>query len=403
VRYFYVKSRVIIPVFFLALLVSSHSVAAMKMTPGPQASSYAGMSWFMVAFELGPWDEYLLNEITPQLERLTEHRSPRVSWLVVEDRFIIPDFAISLLEPPRSALVVSLQNRKVSLNSLGQSNGMSGSGARFEQSMLMPGLTHQVSERSAMTVSAILASQRYGAGILNLQETHSPVNSVRTFQGSAYHEFRDGHPEVSHGAGIRLALSGELMSNLTYEAAFQSRIEMAELATLKGVHGTRAELDIPSRIQLGLQLQATRRSSLNLGVSQIFYSEVGAFPSRSLPARFNALLGDSSSPQFDWEDLLVYSVGWQWRSDNDLAFHVDYFTRTQPKPSSPVLASALEPELAQNAFMAGFSKGLSERSRFRLNAAYAPPEFAFGGNVMGIVSDQLGQSVEVEASLSFDF
>lgn len=398
------KFRIIIPTILLALLLSSTSPAAMRPAPGLHASPYTGMSWFLVAFELGPWDEYLLNEITPSLERLTDkNENPRVSWLYVDDRFIIPDFAVSLLEQPRSAMVMLLQNQRVSLDSFGQSNSMANSGVRFEQSLLMPGLTHRMSERSVVTVSAILASQRYGSGGMNLQESTSPVGSARTYQAPAFGHFHSGQPEVSHGAGVRLALTGELLSNLTYEAAFQSRIEMAELATLQGVHGARAELDIPSRIQLGMQLQTTERSSLNVGVSQIFYSEIGAFPSRALPARFNALLGDSSSPRFDWDDLLVYSVGWQWQPDTDLSFHVDYFTRTQPKPSSPALASALAPELAQNALMAGFTKGLTERSRFRFNAAYAPPEFAFGGNIMGIVSDRLNQRVEVEASLSFDF
>ncbi len=402
------KFRILILSIVLAVLMSSQAPGAVRPAHGPHVASYTGMSWFLVAFELGPWDEYLLNEITPDLERLTKDYSPRVSWLHVEDRFIIPDFAFSLLDQPRSSLsplVVSLQNHRVSLDVFG-SNGDhdSGNGMLFEQAMLMPGLTHRMSERNAVTVSAILASQRYGTAGLNLQETDSLARRV-----GSHHDYpmNAGYPgrnvDVSHGTGVRLALSGELLPSLKYEAAFQSRIEMAELATLQGFHGAQAELDIPSRIQLGMQLQATDRSALKVGVSQIFYSEVRAFPSRTLPARFNALLGDSSSPQFAWNDLLVYSVGWQWWPGSDLAFHVDYYSRTQPKPDSPVLASALAPELAQNAFMAGFTKGLGERHRFRFNAAYAPPEFAFGGNVMGVVTDQLGQSIEVKASLSFDF
>jgi hypothetical protein len=169
------------------------------------------------------------------------------------------------------------------------------------------------------------------------------------------------------------------------------------------VHGSRAELDIPSRIQLGMRFHATERTSFNLGVSQIFYSEVGAFPSRALPARFNALLGDSTSPQFDWEDLVVYSVGWRWQSDQDFSIHFDYRTRSQPRPSSAALANALAPELAQNAFLAGVSKGLGQRSMLQFSAAYAPPEFAFGGNVLGIVTDKLDQSLEVQAALKMSF
>ena len=187
------------------------------------------------------------------------------------------------------------------------------------------------------------------------------------------------------------------------EAAFQSRIGMSELASLRGVHGSQAEFDIPSRIQVGLQFNATSRASFNLDVSQINYSEVGAFPSRALPARFTALLGDSTSPRFEWNDLLVYSVGWQWQNRDDLSIYLDYRTRSQPKPSAAALSSALAPELAQNAVLAGLRKGLGERARFEFNAAYAPPEFAFGGNVLGVVSDKLDQEFEVQATWRMDF
>jgi hypothetical protein len=378
-----------------ALFMASSAQAAARMGSGGHVTGYAGVSWFLLAFELGPWEEYLIQELTPNLERLTVERITRISWLHLEDDLIVPDFAAVLLANQRVPLVFSMHQRRAALM-LGKNAGGPGSeGVLFEQSLLMPGLTHQVSERSAVTVSAILASQRFGATGMNLNETDSLVSSSHT---NPYYQ-----PEVAHGAGLRLAMSSELLSNLTFEAAYQSRIDMAEFASVQGVHGSRAELDIPSRIHLGLQFHATSRASLNLGVEQIYYSEVGAFPSRALPARFNALLGDSTSPEFNWNDLIVYNLGWQWHHDSDLTFYLDYRTRSQPKPSAPALASALGPELAQNAILAGVSMGLGERSRFRLNAAYAPPEFAFGGNVMGIVTDKLDQSVEVLATLSFDF
>jgi hypothetical protein len=383
----------------LALLLASQAQALPRGFSGLHATPYVNMSWFLVAFELGPWDEYLLNELTPDLERLTYKDMPRVSWLQVDDQLIIPDFAVSLLSgDARSALVFSLFQRHSALGYQDHANGSFSNSMGFEQSLVMPGITHRVTDRSALTVSAVLASQRYGASGMNLRETDSLVEADR---GTRFHPY--GQSELAQGAGVRLALSSDLLSNLTLEAAFQSRIEMAEFASLRGVHGSRAELDIPSRIQLGLQLHATQRSSISIGVAQIFYSEVGAFPSRSLPARFTALLGDSTSPQFDWDDLLVYNIGWQWQQGDDLAFFLDYRTRSQPKPTAPALASALGPELAQNAFMAGVSKGLGDRTSFRLNAAYAPPEFAFGGNVLGIVTDKLDQSVEVQATLSFSF
>src|SRR6056297_2701358 len=106
-------------------------------------------------------------------------------------------------------------------------------------------------------------------------------------------------------------------------------------------------------------------------------SQVGAFPSRSLPARFNALLGDSSSPRFEWNDLTVYTVGMRWEHESDLEFKVDFHTRSQPTPTSPSLMAALDNELAQHSVLIGLGKGLGDRLRLDLTASYAPPEFAF--------------------------
>ncbi|MFU8830663.1 MAG: hypothetical protein ACNA7J_00785 [Wenzhouxiangella sp.] len=382
----------------MSLLLAAQAQASMRVSHGLPGMPYTGMSWFMVAFELGPWDEYLIHELTPSLERLTSDQVPRVSWLHLDERLIIPDFAASLMARARPPMAFSLYQHNASLLAE-NSTGLTANGKmRFEQSLLVPGITHQVSDHSAVTVSAVLATQRFSAGDLNLNETSDSVG-IRARELLQPH----GHSEVAQGAGVRLAFSNDLLPKLTLEAAYQSRIEMAEFASLQGFHGSQAEFDIPSRVNLGMQFHVSGRASLSLGMTQIFYSEVGAFPSRTLPARFNALLGDSTSPQFEWEDLLVYSVGWRWRHENDFSFFLDYRTRSQPLPSSSVLAAALGPELAKNALLAGISKSLGARTQFQMTAAYAPPEFAFGGNALGIVSDKLDQGLEVQALVKFGF
>jgi hypothetical protein len=389
-------------IFLLAGMVTaagSVQSAPGAVSHGLYAKPYAGLAWFLIGFELGPWEEYLIHELTPNLESLDVVDAPRVSWLEFDDWMIVPEFARSMFDPKRPSLRLTLRQSHAGLLLTDSAGGRNAwhDGQRFQQSMLMPGITHRMSDHSALTVSAILASQRFGASGMNLHESDDPIGAS-TFRPAYDPAFR----EVAHGAGLRFALSGELVEGFELEAAFQSRIDMNEFASVRGVHGTHAELDIPSRIHFGLAYNATQRSRFNVGVAQIFYSEIGAFPSRSLPARFTALLGDSGSPHFAWDDLTVYSLGWSWRSDNDLELFFDYRTRSQPRPTAPALASALSPDLAQNSMLMGVSKGLGS-SRVHLNAAYAPPEFAFGGNVLGVVSDRLDQSLEVQASWSMTF
>jgi len=368
-----------------------------RVTGSLHSGPYAGMAWYLVGFELGPWEQYLVHELTPDLERLASRELPRVTWLHLDEMAIVPEFAHALMSERRGLAFSLYRSQSVLLLKDDLASRLS-AGHRFEQSIVMPGVRHQVSDSGALTVTAVLASQRFGASGMNLQFSDEPVSGG----GERPLALEPLHQEVSHGAGLRFALSSELSERLRLEAAFQSRIDMDEFASVRGVHGVQAELDIPPRIHLGFQLDATDRSRLNFGVSQVFYSEIGAFPSRALPARFTALLGDRNSPEFAWSDLVVYNLGWHWQHDNDVEVFVDYQSRSQPRPTAPALAAALDSELAQNAILAGFSKGIG-RSRLHLNAAYAPPEFAFGGNILGIVTDKLDQELEVQAMLTFDF
>ncbi|MEE4297550.1 MAG: hypothetical protein V2J20_13140, partial [Wenzhouxiangella sp.] len=375
-------------------LASASATAAVRMPTAPLAASYSNMAWFLVGFELGPWEEYLIHELTPDLERLSDTSPPEVSWLALEESVLLPDFAAALILRRGRVPNISLIRQYVvsDLSSAGRQEL-----GRLNRSLVMPSLSAPFADSGALTVSAVLATQAFVAPGMNFSNSAELDSAI----SPDYLDWRQ--PDAARGAGLRFALSSELLDRMTVEASFQSRIGMSEFASVRGVHGSRAELDIPSRIQLGMQVQAGENSAFQLGLSQIFYSEVGAFPSRALPARFNALLGDSTSPLFGWEDLVVASIGWRWQPMRDLQLHLDYQTRAQPEPTSPLLANALAPELAKNAVTFGLNKTLSPRSRFLLNAAYAPPEFAFGGNVLGVVSDQLDQSMEVEAIWSLDF
>lgn len=393
------RRSVAIAIFAVALGVGQPTQARTHLQGSLQMMPYAGMAWYLAGFELGPWEQYLLQEMTPDLERLGPRELPHVSWLEFDDADILPEFAVPLMRTGDSTpLSLSFRQSRTGLlvdDSLGR---ILRDSRRFEQSLLMPGLTHRVSDNSALTVSAVLASQRYGVADMNLNAAERPPDVADPFLW-----FDPARSEVSHGTGLRFALSSELTAGVRLEAAFQSRINMDEFATMRGIHGASAELDIPPRAQVGLEFHTTSRSWLNLGVSQIFYSDIGAFPSRSLPARFTALLGDRNSPHFAWNDLTVYSMGWRWQGGDDVELFVDYRTRTQPRPTAPTLAAALDSELASNALLAGVSKAVGSRSRLHFNAAYAPPEFAFGGNLLGVVSEKLDQELEVQAMLSFDF
>jgi hypothetical protein len=72
-------------------------------------------------------------------------------------------------------------------------------------------------------------------------------------------------------------------------------------------------------------------------------------------------------------------------------------------PTSRLLSRALAGDLAHSAMTVGYSRRTGERSRLAFNAAYAPSEYAFGGSVLGVTTEELGQQLELEAMWSLSF
>jgi long-chain fatty acid transport protein len=267
----------------------------------------------------------------------------------------------------------------------------------FERQFFAPGVQHQFADNGILGVSAIVAYQRYSAASLGLFSAGSLGQDVGIYSG--YQPYQ----ESGYGTGVRLAVQQEVISGLTLDAGFQSRIDMEEFAAYRGVYSNPADLDIPARASVGLAFQASSRSWLNVAVERVMYSDISAFPSQYLPNRFLSLLGDSTSPSFNWEDLTVYSVGYTWSDGKNQEWHVDLSTRTQPSPSSQLLDQALSGDLANSAMVVGYSRRTSDRSRLSFNAAYAPSEYAFGGSVLGVTTEELDQRFEVEAMWTLSF
>lgn len=270
-------------------------------------------------------------------------------------------------------------------------------GSSFDRQYFSPGVEHQFGEGGVLGVSAIIAYQRYSAASLGLFAADSPD------QTPWFNTRYSPQHESAYGTGVRLALHQEVVNGIAVDAGFQSRIDMEEFAAFRGVYAQPADLDIPARARLGFAFQASEKSWLNVAIERVLYSEISAFPSRHLPNRFLSLLGDSSSPTFNWDDLTVYSVGYTWSDGANQQWHVDLSTRTQPSPSSQLLSNALDGSLATSAMVVGYSRRTGDRSRLAFNAAYAPSEFAFGGSVLGITTEELDQRIEVEAMWTLSF
>jgi hypothetical protein len=378
------------------------ALSAARVSGMPMMGLTAGGSgltpFYVLGFELGPWQDYLARELTPDYMLDPEAELQPISWMNQHSVVVLPFFAKKLLGEPETFLKLEVDWQYSSHLAMTSVDPVVSSHTQgLERRLISPGLMHRLNDSQLIGISAVFATQSFGVAGLGMQsyEKSLPAN----LRSTVY----DPYQETGYGAGVSLALRSEIAKGITLDAGFRSRIDMNEFANHRGVYSQPADLDIPARAKLGLAFQASERSWLNVSVERVLYSEIGAFASQNLPGRFLSLLGDSTSPSFSWDDLTVYSVGWAWADDKGSSWYVDFSSRSQPSPSSKILSQAIDSDLAQNAMTIGYSRRVSMTSRFNVNAAYAPAEYAFGGNVLGVTTDQLGQDFELEANWVLDF
>lgn len=394
-KYRFLTALLIVAGLFPALSVAR--ISGLPMT-GFNAGGTGLTPFYVLGFELGPWQDYLARELTPDYMLDPNAEPLHISWLNEGSVVILPFFAKQILGEPETFLRLEVDwqySDQVAMKGFGSfmSSGTHG----LERKLVSPGLMHRLNDKQMLGVSAIFATQSYGVSRLGMQSYNQALPAG--LRSTVY----DPYLESGYGAGVSLALSSELTDGITLDAGYQSRIDMNEFANYRGVYAQAADLDIPARARLGLAFKASDKSWLNVSVERVLYSEVGAFASQNLPSRFLSLLGDSTSPSFSWDDLTVYSVGWAWANNKGTSWRVDFSSRSQPSPSSKLLSQAINSDLAQNAMTIGYSRRMSMTSRFNFNAAYAPSEYAFGGNVLGVTTDDLSQDFELEANWIWDF
>lgn len=395
------------------LLVKISSLIAILLGLAPCAASAQGLglpiagfaaggagltSFYVLGFELGPWQEYLAQELTPTYMLADDAAPVRVSWLRYSDVMILPDFAAYLGPEKDSYFHMNIEWQSSGQYIAPKTDADSQfAGTLFERKYFSPGFAQQLNDNGVLGVAAVIAYQRYSAANLGLLSVTTPDNAFFPSTRLVPNE------ESGYGTGVRLTLRQEIFHGFAFETAFQSRIDMEEFAAFRGAYSNAADLDIPARARVGLDFRTGGHSWLNVAVERVLYSDINAFPSRFLPNRLLSLLGDSTSPSFEWEDLTVYTVGWTWSDGADEQWRIDFSTRPQPSPSSVLLRQALESDLATSAMTVGYSRRTGRTSRLNFSAAYAPSEYAFGGSVLGITSDNLDQRFEVEALWTFAF
>ncbi|MBV6412880.1 MAG: hypothetical protein OMOMHJEC_00668 [Xanthomonadales bacterium] len=255
----------------------------------------------------------------------------------------------------------------------------------LERRLLTSGLLLETQAGFGIGVDAVFAEQRFASGSLT-PLVDAPDSRLASAVASQ---------EESRGTGLALAFGAPLTDRIGWSLGLRSRVDMNEYKSYRGVYSEPGDLDIPATAALGITAQIAPRTSVVLGAEQVFYSDINSFSSYALPNRFLALLGDSNSPSFAWQDLTVYSAmlqggvrQWQWS--------LRYTTSLQPNPTAPLLQQAIEGIQSDSNWSLGVGRSLGGFGDVRLTASYAGAEYVLG-------SPLVRTSVDPTESEHFEF
>ncbi len=391
-------------VILLALGLSS----AAQALPGLMGARAPLTTVALGRMNLRDWQEYARSALMPDFARNLGFTVDVEIGLVNRHADLLkPTFSDALPTPPTALTFQFASRQGLSLAQIARGGpqrllDQRVGGFEFERSILASGFRRSLGNESNVDVAVVFAQQGYatpGFGAVTAQSANDFLANTQTFTQSI--DPRQG--EQVSGAGLRLGFDSELSDSVVVGASFRSRIDMDAFQNYRGVYAEPGDFDIPASANFSVLVRAGRRSALTFDVQRVLYSDVSTFTTALLPDRFLSLLGDSASPEFDWDDLTVYELGWNWRSSDKLAWKVSYSTSQQPAPSSPTLARALSRDVADRSMRIGVTHTPSKNTALNLNASYAPAEYYLGNPQFSRPTDLRGDSVEVELLWSWKF
>lgn len=280
-----------------------------------------------------------------------------------------PGSAVS--EP--AAFQVAMQSSRVALSPLYASAESSSllpdHSPGLHRTVIAPSFSQKLGDAGFFSVSAILAYERFAGFDVNFSNSVSPLLT----DASMFAPTQWRNQTIATGAGGRVDFGNAVNEHVSWQAGYQSRVNMDGFSTAEGLYARRAGMfDIPASMNLGLNFKLTREFAADFGVERVMYSAIPPYISTDLPLQVLAQLHGYRDTSFAWQNLIVRSVGLSMRDATWGDLRVGVTSRQQPLPTLPVLQQALSSRLSEHSWEFSYAHAVGEHSMLRLLGVYAP-------------------------------
>ena len=241
----------------------------------------------------------------------------------------------------------------------------------LRRTVVTPSFTQRLGDAGYLSVSAILAYERFAGFDL----TFSNAAPLPTFDSTTTNPLQLRNQTTAAGAGARVDFGNKLTNSISWQAGYQSRVNMDGFNTAEGLYARRTGMfDIPASMNLGLNFRLSSEFQADLGVERVMYSDIPPYVSPDLPPQLLVQIGSYRNLSLVWENLIVRSAGLSWHNEaiGDLRFGVT--SRQQPLPTLSSLQQAVLPSLSRHSYELSYARAVGDRSMLRFLGVYAPTQ-----------------------------
>ena len=250
-------------------------------------------------------------------------------------------------------------------------------GVNIEQLFVNGTFAIEFAKNHSLGASAIFGWQRFAAkGLIAFSNFSSdPANLT----GNAW--------STATGFGFKVGYQGKWMEDLSFGAAYQSKIYMSEFERYAGLFAQAGDFDVPANWQAGFAFTPGDWKFM-VDAKQIFYSDVKSIANPMLPNLQTALLGQEEGAGFGWKDIIVMKFGLMYSGFCGWDLMAGYSVGQNPVTSENVMFNILAPGVVENHVTFGFSKDIAKNHEITIAFMYAFENSIAGPNPLDAPNQQ---------------
>ncbi len=282
-------------------------------------------------------------------------------------------------------------NSEYAFNPFGGSSPL---GVNLEQLFLQVNYAKRVDNTFSFGIGPVLAIQRFSA--TGLEAFDNPL------QTSAPGFVTGNGDDWSHGFGVNLGVLYQPNAQLTFGAAYRTKIDMKPFDKYRGLFAEDGDFDIPAMATVGVAYKPASNPKLTLTAEyqRIFYSDVAAISNSITTA--TGPLGAAGGPGFGWSDMDVFRIGASYDVDERLTVRGGISHNSEFIDGKDVAFNILAPATPTWHASVGASYKISDRATLTGSYTYAFGDAVEGNGFGNPVSLKMTQH-EVSMGVSWKF